>query len=37
LQNISPLGVEANSEAYSCSILRTFAEFGCLTLGMVCW
>jgi len=36
LQNTSPLGVEVNSETYSCSILRTFEEFGCLTLGMIC-
>ena len=36
LQNISPLGVEVNSEADSCSIIRTFAEFGCLLLGVTC-
>jgi len=36
-KNNLPLGVELNSEAYSCSILRIFEEFGCLTLGMICW
>ena len=33
---IHPLSVEVDSEAYSCSILRNFEEFGCLTSGMVC-
>ena len=35
LQKSSPLGVEVNSEAYSCSILRTLEEYNCLTLGMI--
>jgi len=33
LQNNSRLGVEVNSEVYSCSILQTFQESGCLTLA----
>jgi len=36
LQNNSPFVVEVNSEAYSCSILPTFEEFCCLSLGMIC-
>ena len=35
LQKSLPLGVEVNSEAYSCSILRTLEEYNCLTLGMI--
>ena len=35
LQKSLPLGVEVNSEAYSCSILRTLEEYDCLTLGMI--
>jgi len=34
-QNNSPSGAEVNSEAYSCSILQTFEEFGCLTSGII--
>jgi len=36
LQNNSLLDVEVNSEAYTCSAHRTFQEFGCLTLGIIC-
>ena len=35
LQKSLPLGVEVNSEAYSCSIPRTLEEYNCLTLGMI--
>ena len=35
LQKNLPLGVEVNSEAHSCSILRTLEEYDCLTLGMI--
>jgi len=39
LQNNSALGVEVgvkvNSEAYSCTLLRNFKKFGCLTLAMI--
>ena len=31
LQKSLPLGVEVNSEAYLCSILRTLEEYDCLT------
>ena len=36
-QTNSPLGVEVNSEAYSCIILRIFKDFRCLTLSMIRW
>jgi len=35
MQSNSGFGVEVNSEAYSCTILQPFKEFGYLTLAMI--
>jgi len=37
MQNNSALGVEVNSEAYSCTTLQNFFKFGCLTLRVIYW